>query len=172
MHTNTLYISILYPEFFIPTYSLRLDGKITYLSSYKESISWAPIVCTQLEKICWFVFFSDLNIRSKAKLKFFIVSLAFNGWAISPALQVKILDHVLSIWKMNFEGNIKLILHSLKHKDILSTFHPYGVTQLPKYLGTSFAHSVQWWARTPGITDPCHPLVILASKGSLKGYLA
>lgn len=41
-------------------------------------------MCTQLEKICWFVFFSDLNIRSKAKLKFFIVSLAFNGCAILP----------------------------------------------------------------------------------------
>lgn len=52
------------------------------------------LLCVELrKKLYWFVFFSDLNFKSKG--------------------QVKTLDHNLSIQKVNFGGNIKLILHSL-----------------------------------------------------------
>lgn len=63
-------------------------------------------MCTEPgNKLSWFVLFSDLNFKSKGP--------------------IKTLDYFINIWKMYFEDNIKLILHSLKYKVILSTYHNF-----------------------------------------------
>lgn len=126
-------------------------GKALIYLLNQASISWAPIVCTEPgKKLCWFVFFSDLNFKSKG--------------------QVKSLDYFINIWKMNFEGNIKLLLHSLKYKVILSTYHNFVPMEWLNYQNA-------WTPDLPILFDggqglqKASALVLLASKDNLKGNL-
>lgn len=65
---------------------------------------------------------------------------------------------------MNFEGNIKLILHFLKHKVILNKYHNFTSMERLSYQCAWTSDLPTWFSGRQGLQEAL-TLVILASHG-------